>query len=102
MVGGVCQYFAAAVAFGAADDRLPPKFPDLAAAANLLHTDRVDLTEIKSPIDLSISRSAIYRIIILGVWSRMRLIRYVILSRRVIETVYIYNVYIVTLRVTRE
>lgn len=50
MVGGIRQHFAVAVAVGVADDRLPPEFPDLAAAPNLLHTDRVDLTEIKSPI----------------------------------------------------
>lgn len=60
MAGGIRQYFAAAVAVGAADDRLPSEFPDLAAAANLLHTDRVDLTEIKSPIG-DLRRSAIYQ-----------------------------------------
>lgn len=54
MVGGVRQHFAAAVAVGVTDDRLPPEFPDLAAAANLLHTDRVDLTKIKSSIDSSV------------------------------------------------
>lgn len=51
MVGGIRQHFAAAVAVGVADDRLSSQFPDFAATTNLLHTDRVDLTEIKSPID---------------------------------------------------
>lgn len=46
MVGGVRQHSAATVALGAADDRLSPEFPNFAAAENLLHTDRVDLTEI--------------------------------------------------------
>lgn len=43
MVGGVRQHSPATVALGAADDRLPPEFPNFAAAENLLHTDRVDL-----------------------------------------------------------
>lgn len=46
VVGGVRQHSTADVALGAADDRLPPEFPDSAAAENLLHTHRVDLTEI--------------------------------------------------------
>lgn len=46
MVGGVRQHSAATVALGPADDRLPSEFPDFAAAENLLHTDRVHLTEI--------------------------------------------------------
>lgn len=54
MAGGVRQHFAVAVAVGVTDDRLPPEFPDLAAAANLLHTDRIDLTKIKSSIVLSV------------------------------------------------
>lgn len=54
MVGGVRQHSTATVALGAADGRLPPKFPDSAAAENLLHTDRVDLTEIDRHITFTI------------------------------------------------
>jgi len=54
VVGGICQHFAVAVAVGVTDDRLSSEFPDLVAATNMLHTDRVDLTKIKSSIDLSV------------------------------------------------
>lgn len=50
MVGGIRQHFAAVVAFGVADDRLPPEFSNLAAAPHLLHTDRVDMTAMMKSI----------------------------------------------------
>lgn len=54
MVGGVRQHSTANVTLGAADDRLPPEFPDSAAAENLLHTHRIDLTETDRHITFTI------------------------------------------------
>lgn len=53
VAGGVRQHPAAAVALGAADDRLPAEFPDPAAAQDVLHTGRVDLTldVLEDPVD---------------------------------------------------
>lgn len=81
MVGGICQHFAAAVAVGVADDRLSSEFPDLTAAANLLHTDRVDLTEIKSSIDFIGD-------VTLDTQSRIRLMVTLPYRRTYLETVY--------------
>lgn len=47
MVGAVRQFFAVAVALGAADARFSPGFSDFTAAEDLLHTDRIDLTQIE-------------------------------------------------------
>lgn len=53
MVGAVRQCFATAVALGAADARVSPGFSDFAAAENLLHTDRIDLTQIEHRFSLN-------------------------------------------------
>lgn len=45
VVGGLREYSAAAIAPGAADDRLLTELPDPLAKKNVLHTDRVHLTE---------------------------------------------------------
>lgn len=97
MAGGIRQHFAADVAVGAADGRLPPEFPDPAAAPDLLHTDRIDLTEIKSPAGSPAGRRFIVHVTCDG-W------RYVILLRRqyLEQFVTVRGVYIVTLRATRE
>ena len=44
VVGGVCQYFAAAVAVGAALHHIPTEFPDTVAKKNVLHSHRINLT----------------------------------------------------------
>ena len=44
VVGGVRQYSAAAVAFGADLHRIATELPDIVAQKNVLHSDRVYLT----------------------------------------------------------
>lgn len=45
MVGALRRSPAITVASGAVADRLPTKFPDIAASENVLHTDRIHMTD---------------------------------------------------------
>lgn len=53
VVGGVRQYPAAAVASGAAFRCVPAKFSNTVAAKDVLHTDRINMTNLRYDIRIS-------------------------------------------------